>query len=494
VPQLSVQFQDTPIQVLPREEQRVTVKVTPAGAHTVRFALLASEGDSTPVDAALDRSEVISDASGLASVVLTAPSAAIDFLLRAQVGMVSATTSVSVVPGVLISLDVHPNYTSKRRDRVREWIASVHVGVGCDDFPDGVVADSQLLVRRASNAPLRLEDIPAADKLAVTLRADALARGCTTVLQPAPGADTEVVVTVTDQPIDLTRTTLQVLLGVSAKDTSFTAELDAALEAIETALLNGAPNDLVALLDAMQASLKAGNASKFAVARDEASWDESLLGPMRRGVDTRLRDAIVRYSQIGRAPLFSPQAFEGLLKADASSEAPSLELERVGGIAADEAGVSATGSSWSVDSSDTVAFAATLNWKPSALLAALSIAPASAETGAVDVPGALADLFSCADLANSLADGVPDAVNALIAVCPVTCLETTCEAALVRMWDRARLASEDSGTTMSVLATGAALVGSERQATQLDGSWVGRLTRGRDVSQSGGGLKGYEPR
>jgi hypothetical protein len=489
--QVTIKFQDTPIRVTPREERRVTVKVTPASAHTVRFALLGAQSDSTPVDAALDRSELISDASGLASVLLTAPSSSTDFLLRAQVGDVSVTTPVSVVAGSLVNLQLHPSYASKRI--VSEWVASVHVGTACEDFPNGVVSDSPLLVRGSADADLRLEDVPAADKLAVVLRGDSFAHGCTTVSQPAPDTDTEVVVIVADEPIDLANTTLDVSLGVDAKDAPFTAELDAALASIQTAMLNGAANDLIAVLDDMQAELKAATASKFAAAREEAAWDDSLLPLLGRGADTRLDEAVLRYSRIGRAALFSPLAFEGRLMGDGSSETPSLALERVAGIAASELGIRAEASSWNVDSSDTLAFAATLGWSPSELLAALSLAPASAETGARDVPGALAEVLSCEGLAPHLANGL-GAVAELVAVCPIACLRALCEAALVRMWDRASAASADVTTEMSVLATGAAKIGPERRAVSLDGSWVGRLTRARGVSQSGGTLRGYEPR
>jgi hypothetical protein len=491
-PQLSIKFQDTPIRVTPREERRVTVQVTPAGARTVRFALLGAQSDSTPVDAALDRSELISDPSGLASVILTAPSSSIDFLLRAQVGDVSATTPISVVAGALVSLEVHPSYAGRRI--ASEWIASVHVGTTCEDLPNGVVSDSPLLVRGTTASALRLEDVPAADELAVTLRADDFARGCTTVSQPSPNADTEVVVVVTDEPIDLANTTLELSLGIDAKDASFAAELDAALESMQSAMLNGEANDLVALLDDMQAELKAGTASKFTAARAEANWDDSVLPLLGRGADTRLQEAVARYGRIGRAALFSPRAFEGRLTGGGSSETPTLALERVGGIAAEEIGLRAGASSWNVDPSDTLAFAATLGWAPSALLSALSLAPASAETGARDVPGALAEALSCSRLASYLTNGLGDAVAELVAVCPITCLEASCETALVRMWDRAISASGDVATEMSVLATGAATVGPERQAIAVTGSWVGRLSRARRTSQSGGDLEGYEPR
>ena len=87
------------------------------------------------------------------------------------------------------------------------------------------------------------------------------------------------------------------------------------------------------------------------------------------------------------------------------------------------------------------------------------------------------------------------AASALLAVCASNCLETTCEAALTRMWDRARSASDSLKTSMDVLATGTAHVGPERQAVELvDGAWVGRLTREEWTAQSGGSLTGVAPR
>lgn len=495
-PQLELKFQDTPIQVLPREERRITVEVSPPSAYTVRFALLAGEapGAATPLDAALDRSEVVSDASGIASVILTAPSAASDFSLRAQVGAIWTATAISVVPGALVSLAVRPSYLGHRVVSEAEWTASVHVGVGCEDFRDGTIPDSALLVRGTGDAPLRLEDVPAATKLAVTLRADSFARGCTTLDQPAPGMDTEVTVTVNDLPILLEETTLQVSLGLDAKDPAFSVEFDAALAAVQLALRNDAASDPSAVLDDMQASLNSGSAIKFAQAREEAAWDEQLSLALGRGADTRLSDAIARYARAGRAPLFSPQAFEGRLSGSALSEAPNFEIERVAGISAQELGLRVAASAWSVDSMDALSFSSSLSWPAAALVASLSQAAASAETGAPDVPAALAQVLSCAKVAEALAAD-SEAASALLAVCASNCLETTCEAALTRMWDRARSASDSLKTSMDVLATGTAHVGPERQAVELvDGAWVGRLTREEWTAQSGGSLTGVAPR
>jgi len=495
-PELSILFRDTPIRVAPREERRITVKVSPAGAYPVRFALLSAEADSA-LDAALDRSEVISDASGLASVMLSAPSSPLDFLLRAQVGAVSTTTTVSVVPGAHVNLVVIPKYESKRITGRFEWVASVHVGTGCEDFADGSVPDGPLFVRAPPGTPLRLADIPAAEKLAVTLRADQFARGCTTLQNPVVDADSEVTVTVSDQPIDLSITDLEVSLGIEAKDAAFTAELDDGLASMQAAMFGGAANQLVVLLDDMQAELKAGNANKFALARVDAGWDDTVLSLAGSGDDTLLGKAVTRFARLGRASLFSPLAFEARLAAGADPATPSFTLVRVGGVAAEQAGLRGEGRSWNVDSSDVLGFAATLTWRPSALQAALSIAAASAETGEKDVPSALAELLNCTDLGDALSRDsmTSDAVAELTGVCPITCLQTTCEAALVRMWNRAVNGSGSVGTEMSVLATARATVGPERQASQLTmGSWVGRLTNAGQVSQSGGSLEGNEPR
>jgi hypothetical protein len=165
----------------------------------------------------------------------------------------------------------------------------------------------------------------------------------------------------------------------------------------------------------------------------------------------------------------------------------------VAGVSAQQLALGVEAGAWSVDSTDAVSFSASLSWPAAALLAGLSEAAASAETGASDVPSALAQILSCAKVAEALAAD-SDTAAALLAVCPANCLESTCEAALARMWDRARSASDSLETSMEVLATGAARVGAERQVVALDGVWVGRLTREQWASQSGGGLKGVAPR
>ncbi len=489
MPEVSIAFDEEAIHISPGAESVVNARVIPAGVYTVRFALLAASQASLTEGASLDRAEVTTADDGRARVVLTAPSAPTTFLLRAQVGSASATTAISVEAGALTSLLVRPHYTGKRL--ISEWVASVHAGLRCEDLAEDA-PDSALSIRAAPSAALHLTDIPATSPLAVRVHAGQLARGCTTVLLPPVGEETSVSVSIRDEPVDLSESTLNLVFGALG-DSTLRGELDAAISSIQSGLGASATSDSSALLDGMRAALSSTVRRTFDAARSDAGWD-TLLTSLPRGWSNRSHDAIERWARGAGRALFSNRAFEGQLHGDPSVEGPTFTLLRFAGLAEGAVDVSANGGTWSVDPEDTLAFSAALSWNRVPLVCTLADQSAQAETGLSDVPESLSALLDCPGIATELGAVSSSRVSALLALCNVDCLASLCDRALLNAWTRTCAAGSTPATTLELSSTGTVGVSDSGELQSYQGSWLGRLTAGTSVARSAGSVSGASPR
>jgi hypothetical protein len=491
---------EVPIRLAPRTDAQITVRVQPAGAYTVRFSLLDTGDGAATSGAALNRDEVVSGPDGRARVVLTTPNSPTRFELRAQVGAYSATTPILVEAGALTTVIAVPSYAGSRE--VAEWTASVFPNTSCSSFqaPPG---DGPYLVRAARGGELRLADVPAAGPLSIVVRAGALAQGCTTLEKPTPNAETTVNVAVSNTPVDLGKTVLDLVFALPAEDAAFKADLQAGAALLEGSLRGAAENDVSAVLDKMAQLLSATQRKAFASARGEANWDVTAPAALGRYASTRLGDALARWLRDGESALLSPQAFQARIAADATeSEVPSFLAQRMGGVAAEAIPLTATGMTWSVDPEDTLGFSASLTWPASGLVCALCSAPATAETAELDLGFALSSAFDCealgAHLANSAGDSAGESAAGSAATwaasCDAVCEAVLCRQAVTSMLQGACAASNETPSTLAILATGAAEVGEQAQARSFAGNWVARLTRGNLQASTAGTLRGSTPR
>lgn len=490
--QLSLSFEGEPIRLAPRTDAQLTVRVQPAAAYRVRFSLLDSGVGGATSGAALNRDEVVSGPDGRARVVLTTPSSPTRFDLRAEVDSFSTTTSISVEAGALTTLDVVPDYSGSRQ--IDTWTASVYPSTSCSSFqsPPG---DGPYLVRAPVGAQLRLADIPAAAPLAVVVRADALAAGCTTLATPTPNGETSVNVSVSNTPLSLERSVLDLVFGLPADDAAFKADLQAGAALALSSLQGTAANDVSAVLDGMAALLDANQRAAFTLARNDASWDTSAPLALGRYAPTRLDDALTRWLRDGQAALLSNQAFQLRIAADANqSELPSLLPQRMGGVSTDVIAASASGTTWSVDPEDTLAFSASLSWPAASLVCALIAAPSIAETGEIQLSEAFSSVLSCEALGAHLASSSTQSAADWAASCDAACEIDLCHQALGAMVGSACAASNATPSTLSILATGSTQVGLQAEARSFSGSWVGRLARGNEQASSSGSLRGSAPR
>ncbi len=484
---LTLKFEGVPIRVAPRTDAQITVRVDPPGAYAVRFSLL----DAT-AGAALNRNQVVSGPDGRASVILTTPNSPTRFDLRAQVDSFTVTTTVSVEAGALTTLNVQPTYSGKRT--ISGWTASAYPNTTCSMF-QGPFDDGPYLVRSADGGALRLADVPAAAPLAVVVRSGGMAQGCSTVDSPTPNGETSVSVSATDVPIDLGATVLDLVFGVSPDDAAWKSELQAGAALVQASMRGPRDDEIASLLDAMAALLANSERTEFTQARLDAGWDQTLAAALGRNGTTRMADAINRWLRDGQGAMLSPRAIQARISANPSSSAlPLVVIQRMASAPAATVGVTASGTSFSVDPNDTLAFSAALSWPAASLACAVMSSAAAAETGSSDLGIALSRTLSCSVLGAQLGTSSVEAAVEWSKTCDAACSATLCKSALTSMFQQACGASRKELSTLSVLATGSADVGASAQAISLDGSWVGRLARGTQKASTSGSLLGNAPR
>jgi hypothetical protein len=472
----------------PRQVIEIVVEVEPHAAREISFALLSAP--DVQHDGVLDRSWTLSDANGLARVSLTAPSTPVKLSLRAGTGSVFVYAQISVTARGTTTITVLPRYTGPRE--VTQWVASVHVGKSCEDLI-GLLGDGDW-VGVSPTDEVEIRDVPVGQPLAVTLRSGRFLNGCANEGGVAEGPATRVVVPVSAVPLNLENSVLDVTIGLEAGDPTLEAALERGRADAALALRSSsgeapaAANDVAALLDVMQSGLTLMQSEAFAAARAAEGWDARVADALDDPQGTRLTDALLRWSTIGRSALLSSHAFEGRLQSSPNLAGhASLTIDRAAGVAAGELGVIAEPiSTWEADGTDKLAFGGSLSWTPSKLAAGLAIAPALAETGSGTLDAALQRLYDCPLVAQTIAE------SSSFAGCDAMCLETLCSSGLSALWDRIRNFSGGASERLELTAVGNATVGEDAQAVALVATWVGRLASAPETI-IGGRLNGWAP-
>jgi hypothetical protein len=463
----SLEFESrNPLPLLPGTAHTLSVHASPTGVYRVRFALLGEAKN-----ASLDRSEADTDEDGTVDVRLIAPTSSTTFRVRASVATVTAEASVSVSKEGFAVLQVDPSYSGGRD--VPYWVASASANVTCDAFKENPPPDLDLVASTLSGQSPQISNVPVGPVLAVTLRAGYFAGGCVEVANLVPDEVNRVTVVVTNRPLQLEQTNLEIALGVSEQDSSFRQALEPALQAARDAIRGEASNDVEALLEALITSAPTPDTTQaLSEARVADAWDDVLspLGP------NALWEHIEPWLRAGAARMVGAQVFSGALSA--AGRLPGLaqlELDAVGGVPIAATSITRTVlASWAADPDDTVLLATTppslLGFSPSRLITALAQPAALAEApSAQNVPEALAQIVGCQDVGTALAE------VSTIATCDARCLEDLCRAALGELWQRARDASGTTVATLRVNLTGQASIDEYARPVGFDGSWVGKL-------------------
>ncbi len=489
------------VQDLPaRAQVKLKVKARPAKAYRVRFALPTSSGD--PLDAVLDQATADTDANGIASVMLTAPSAPAEFQVRASVGGVSGFTIVKVTDTGFASLQVQPLYAGFRM--ITTWEATAHTGMTCAQLTGIPPEDGPLhgLPASALAAP-QLDGVPAGTPLAVTLRSGHFVGGCASLEKIAPGPPDKpqiVQVTVLDRPIDLGASPLAVSLSLPAADTTWSAFLQTAGDAVLSALPGTSTDDVDALLDAMREAA-GGSRQAFENARKAESWDDLLRQRWGTTAATKLRDACAGWLLAGRQKFAdSEHLLSGTLTPIEQAGSPldqrsaDFALLAVAGLDGATSGfVDRAQVSWSAASDDTLVLGTDLYLIQSRLAQALAESAAlesrpDASTGAQ----LLAETLDCAGASAALAASGANTELGYEA-CDAGCLAQLCEAGVAAIWQRGSDASALSPARLSITATGTARVGDAAEVAGVGGTWIGALTSADDSMTTGGPLTAVAP-
>ena len=483
-----------------RAQITLKVRALPPKTYQVRFALPV--GGVDPLDAVLDQANATTDAQGIASVTLTAPSAPASFQVRASVGSVSTSLTINVNDTGFATLQVQPLYAGFRS--ITTWVASAYPGKTCAELPGIPPEDGPLqTLPAAANAAPQLTDVPAGTRLAVTLRSGHFVGGCASVEKVPPGPVDEpqiVEVTVLDRPIDLNASPLAVSLGLTASDATWNSLLQTSSDTLLQALLGTSTDDVDALLDAMREASN-GSLQSFENARTAEGWDDLLRTYWGATAASKLHDVCAGWLTAGRQKFSgSDHLFTATLTPISQAAGvldqnhADLKLLTAAGLAGDKSGfVDRAQVSWSASSDDTLLLATDLYFVQSRFVAALAESAAlDGQTDASNAAALLATTLDCPGLAALLAATGPSAQLAYDG-CDAGCLTSLCESGVAAIWQRGADATGLTPAHLSVTATGASRVGDAAELVGVSGSWIGALTAGDVAGNTGGGLTGIAP-
>lgn len=485
-----------------RQQVTLRVQALPAKVYHLRFALPTSGGD--PLDAVLDQAEVDTGADGIATVLLTAPSAPTTFDVRATAGGRTATLSVAVQDTGFATLQVQPLYAGFRT--ITTWVASAYPEKTCAELSGVPPEDGplQTLPAAAVAAPI-LPRVPASTRLAVTLRSGHFVGGCASVEKVPPGPENKpqiVEVTVLDRPIDLGSSPLAVSFGAAVPETTWSGLLEASQTGMLQAMLGTSTDDVDAVLDAMREA--SGSAlQSFETTRKAEGWDDLLRAHWGNNAATKLRDTTATWLLAGRQTFdASSRLFTGTLTPIPQPGDPldqrsaDFTLLSVAGLAGVNSGfVDRAKVSWSASSGDTLVIGTDLYFIQSRFAAALAEAAARGQVEAADPPSGpalLAEALDCAGLGAAL---VAAGTSSGVAYddCDADCLTSLCQTGVAAIWTRAGEATGLAPARLSLTATGTARVGDAAEVVGVSGTWIGALTTAETDTATGGLLTGVAP-
>lgn len=454
-----------PAQLPPNATANLLVSTYPPATHTVRFAFLG-----TPLDAVLSSTFVDTDPdTGTSAITLTAPSAPAAFSVRASSPGASAITlDLAVEETNMASLSIKPSYQGERV--LHGYVASATPDLSCADLPAGSPPDDGPLSAPMSDQfPIDLE-VPTGRKLAVMLRAEKSAWGCTTLSGVSEGAENKLEIVIENVPMKLDASMLGFELDLDSFD-DFDQALAGATDALVSGVLGNASDDVEALLDAMS---ERADDSSFADDRKKNGWDDAVRDALGANAAEALRGPLGRWLQAGLTNLPASGGLTGALTGTMSGP-PSVSLDSVFGLSAADSGFTPSGTaSWEAGADDRVVIGMSMALDPAAFLLAQALAPAQADVpDAEDLAGALAESAPCGTVAAALvAAGVKRGRST--ANCDADCTERLCDDAVGDL-----VAALDTGSadaTLDVALTASGTVGDDAELTSFSGRWLGRFT------------------
>lgn len=455
-----------------REEQTLSVFVSPAEHQEVNFVLL---GDS--LDATLDHAAVEVDKDGHASVVLRSPNQSTTFTVRTWImrGPADELTVAAVGDGHA-PVEIVPIYKGNRV--ITDWSASIVARATCADVSPllpGALPDA-LEGHALAGEPLIIKEAPVGPSLAVTVRAGEFAWGCSDAHDLVVGETMKVKVNVIDKPIVVGETNLDVNFILKPDPIAYSALLKSSAELMADALL---PKNLEAgsvLLNAMASRVPESMSAAFADARLNKDWDnlasthlEQQAAPFNGNVTQWLLTNLAG----------EPSDFVATLRA--LSEVPgtaTLSPVRFGSVPAHKAGMPLTHlASLDLDAGDVMHLGASMYWLPSRYMSAvITNNLLQDQPEGTTMADLLSQTASCDVLGQTLGG---------FATCDAACMAGLCHEALATRWEDTTEVSASSGNIgrINIAAAVTTTVDDKAVPVSFQGSWLGSITDGVQVAK-----------
>lgn len=460
------------LQLVPGERRTVWVTGKPPAPYEVIFNIL---GDAA--GAWLDRTTVLADRSGRASVQLHASSVESTFRLRAATpDGLSAEIGVAVSAKGFGTLRVMPIYEGVRA--VDGWTASVVAGATCKEIaqtsPEAPAG--ALLVEGAPEGPIVVERAPAGTNLAVALRNGRAMWGCVDERELRAGGTRDVWVQVKDLPIDLAATSLHAKLTITSA-TGLDELLDASIQRIVDGFLPEG-KEAASLLDAMALAAPVEQASAFAEQRRALGWDAAAQAHLA-ALPLPVRERCRGWARAGLTEM--PRAIVGRLEGERDApEHPRFEASWLGtATAGDKAGgLQASSLSWTAEPGDVLRLSGTLPWNPRRYVAEATALGAAADMPeAGSIAAALAAAAECRVLGASLG-GYGD--------CDEGCMAALCAGGLKLLWRAGVEGSGATGATGEIVVNAAGPAQVDRNAAPVawTADWLGSIRDGEGAAAS----------
>ncbi len=468
------------ITLAPGEPTEITVAVEPPDVYVVRFSLL---GDS--LDASLDADKRVTSSDGQTSVNLLAPASPTTFRLRATAGgSATAEVAVSVSDEGFATVRVLPSYKGIRMTPT--WTASAFTGITCAEIPGQPPEDGPIVSMGVGGKAMELASLPVGPRIAVTLRSQKTVGGCMEILDLNPGETRDVSVKVSDMPVHLDATRLDLTMETEPMAEDASPLLDELTTSFVHLVFPSKATEAKAVLDALQGQLP--DPSAFAQARMLGGWDALVAASLDQSGQP-LREDVRAWIEHGLDPLRQGDVLAGKLTSiPGSTTQGMLSLDRFHGLPLSPATIPKEHVvSLAVEPGDVMIVGGKISWLPTNLIGAAGDVGAQELVGATDAAQALAGAVGCDDLAALLSSTYP-----LPDTCDGPCIATACENAVGAMWQRARNDSAASFETVQLAFTisGTATVDGDAAIVGLDATWMGIQTHGDEETAVRGAAQG----
>jgi hypothetical protein len=439
----------------------------PAGT-TVTLSL---QGDYA--DAALTAGQVTLTGT-TARVTLESSSTTATFFVAARAGAQSIALRITVATSGSATVEATPVYTGRRP--TPEFYATEFVLSTCAELtanaPD---ASAALWTAGPSGVAIAL-GVPAGERAAAQVRVGHYAFGCADVDPLVPEASIAVPIQVYDVPMALSLTDLSAVFSFSLDAKAATSWASAgglAVGRVKGAFFPSSAHDGPALLDGMRAVIGVpADQTQFDQLRQSGGWDakatswisatgSSLGARAATWLDAAAADSIGALTlQLGNAT--------------GTGSAPVTAMS-LGALSWVSAGITQPAPfRLTADANDTLHLSGAIDLASTPLFAHEADAHgASALTGAIDCPSAIALGIDCAKLASDLVGA-----GVSYGTCDAGCTGNLCAAALAAAWKTASLSPADGtdAVHLTITASAPATIGDRAEPAYVTGGWLGNVS------------------